>query len=617
VSVGHPPGDGDVPSFTTRVGDVGVEILAPEARFRVRTRGRATWQGRAVGEVEVVSRARGLLNVLHDHEGLGRTGETLLGARAPDGEVLLLTPARFDPAAALRRTVPGDSASAPLVRALRGEAGLLEDVRDYRDHPVLAATALLDEYDWAIVTKVDRDEVFAPVEQVTAVGAGSLALVALAVTTLAAATGRRLTAPLARLTRTATRIAGGDLARRARVRGDDEVSRLADAFNRMTDSLVTKSRQEETARRHLDAVVESASSALLEIDTEGTILWANAEAERLFGHPREALRGQPVEILVPERHREEHAALRDAYTGDPESRSMGRGRDLFALRADGDEVPVEIGLSPIRGEERVTVLASVVDLTERKRSEARLKAYADELERSNRELDEFAYVASHDLKTPLRGIDQLSRWLQEDLGPRLSGESARYLDQLRIRVRRLENLLDDLLQYSRAGRSAGQVAEVDVGELLEAVVELLEPPPERFRVECRGDFPVLMTERAPLEQVFVNLIGNAIKHHDRSEGCVRVECADAGDFVEFCVADDGPGIDPRFHQRIFRMFQTLRPRDEVEGSGIGLALVQRIVESRGGRVRIESEPGRGAAFRFTWPRRIEKEPAQWPEENTT
>lgn len=234
-------------------------------------------------------------------------------------------------------------------------------------------------------------------------------------------------------------------------------------------------------------------------------------------------------------------------------------------------------------------------------SNREIQRYAHELARSNAELEQFAYVASHDLKAPLRAIDNLAQWICEDASAALPEKSRQHLQKLQQRVQRMERLMDDLLQYSRAGRVKGQIQQVDTGRLLEEVGEMLAPPAS-FSIRVAPSMPTVTSDKAPLKQVFMNLIGNAIKHHDRPDGRVEV-CAENDEndeFVAFTVADDGPGIPREFHERIFRMFQTLRPRDQVEGSGIGLAVVKKLVESQGGTITVDSEVGRGTRFRFTW-----------------
>lgn len=226
------------------------------------------------------------------------------------------------------------------------------------------------------------------------------------------------------------------------------------------------------------------------------------------------------------------------------------------------------------------------------------------LERSNRELDQFAYVASHDLKAPLRGIANLSQWIEEDLGEGdLPEETREHLALLRSRVLRMEALIDGLLEYSRVGRQRQAVERVDVGGLLEETVELLAPD-DGAEVILPAELPVLDAERLPLSQVFLNLVSNALKHARRSDPRVEVAAEEQDEgFWRFSVSDNGPGIAPQYQDRIFGIFQTLQARDQVEGTGIGLALVKKIVETQGGRVWVESAEGEGATFHFLWPKK--------------
>jgi len=233
--------------------------------------------------------------------------------------------------------------------------------------------------------------------------------------------------------------------------------------------------------------------------------------------------------------------------------------------------------------------------------EQRVAERTAELQRSNRELDQFAYVASHDLKAPLRAIEHLVNWISEDVGEILPEMSQMHLVKLSGRVRRMEILLNDLLTYSRVGRIKSQNRRVDTGALVQNIIELLTPP-SGFTITMDPTMPILRTAATPLETVLRNLINNAIKHHDQPEGHIHVAASEHADAIEFAVIDDGPGIAPEFHTRIFELFQTLKPRDQVEGSGMGLAIVQKTITNRGGAIWVESGPGRGTTFRFTWPK---------------
>jgi signal transduction histidine kinase len=273
---------------------------------------------------------------------------------------------------------------------------------------------------------------------------------------------------------------------------------------------------------------------------------------------------------------------------------MGMGRDLTARRKDGTEFPVEIGLNPVPGEEGGLVLAAVTDITRRKAMEL-------ELQQANANLEEFSYAASHDLKSPLRGIADLIEWIAEDLGDRVTPEVARNFQRVGDRIRRLEQIIDDLLIYARAGAASTDVSPVEPRVLIEGVLEI-QPAPPGFQISVRVNSEPFVTTKTPLEAVLRNLIGNAVKHHDRQAGNVEIRVEDVGRYCVFTVSDDGPGIPVAAQERVFRMFQTLSPTARA-GSGMGLALSKRLVESHGGRIALESADGvRGTSLRVWWPR---------------
>jgi signal transduction histidine kinase len=245
---------------------------------------------------------------------------------------------------------------------------------------------------------------------------------------------------------------------------------------------------------------------------------------------------------------------------------------------------------------------------QRRRSEEALRRRAEELsrlaaalERSNQELDAFAYAASHDLRAPLRGIANLAQWIEEDLEDTIKDETREMLQLMRGRMHRMEALIEGILQYSRAGRMHSAPEMVRLERLLHEIVELLAPP-DAASIEIPADLPAFTTERLPLQQIFMNLIGNAIKYGGGDAAVVTIGWREAGRFYEFSVSDRGPGIPEEFQDRIWGIFQTLEPRDRVEAAGVGLALVKKLVEAQGGRVWVESKVGEGSTFRFLWPR---------------
>jgi PAS domain S-box-containing protein len=366
-------------------------------------------------------------------------------------------------------------------------------------------------------------------------------------------------------------------------------------------------------------LVESAPNAIVMINRAGGIALVNARAEEWFGYTREEMVGKPVEMLLPERFRSQHAGHRTGFFTKPTmvgptERAMGLGRDLFALRKDGSEFPIEVGLNPIQTDEGTMVLSAIVDVTKRKQMEENIREFnrilesqvqerTAQLRDANRELEEFAYAASHDLKAPLRVIDNCSKWIEEDLEEHLTDDTRENINLMRGRVKRMNKLLDDLLEYARIGRAAdARYAETISGEtMMKDVLELLAPP-RAFRVNVSPNFARIQVNAMPLEQILANLIGNAVKHHDKDHGCIDITVEERGGLYVFAVKDDGPGIPARFHDQIFKMFQTLRPRDQVEGSGMGLAMVRKHVMLFGGTLDLESREGHGSTFRFTWPK---------------
>lgn len=346
--------------------------------------------------------------------------------------------------------------------------------------------------------------------------------------------------------------------------------------------------------RMFQRIVEAAPCAMLMVDASGRIALVNPQAESMFGYARAEMVGNSLEMLLPERLRAVHAAHRGDFARNPAIRQMGVDRDLTARRKDGSEFPVEIGLNPVPAEDGSLVLAAITDITRR-------NAMQLELRQANANLEEFTYAASHDLKSPLRGIADLITWITEDLGDKAGPEVERNLGRVSDRIQRLGRVIDDLLAYAHSGKASEEVELVDLEQLINGVIEIL-PRPEGFRIDVQVEAKPFVAARVPLETVLRNLVGNAIKHHDLAVGNITVRARERGAYCEISVADDGPGIPPAAQERVFRMFQTLAAGSR-DRSGIGLALTKRLVEVHGGRITLESAHGaRGTTFRVRWPR---------------
>ena len=348
--------------------------------------------------------------------------------------------------------------------------------------------------------------------------------------------------------------------------------------------------------------VETVPTGILLSDMAGRIEYANEGLHQMFGYQPGELVGKEVEALMPARFRKSHLGQREAFFEASVAHKMGAGGELAALSKDGKEFPIETQLTPVQTQDGPRALATVVDFSRRKRL-ATTEKLLKELRASNKALDEFAYVASHDLRTPLDGIKTLAGWIGDDCEGILPDASKGHLKQLRRRIDRMNQLLNDLMEYSRVGRGHNEIQSVDVGAMLDSITHLLGPPPG-FHVVPLGEMPVFPTHRTPLENVLRNLVDNAIKHHSGEGGVVKVSCRDDGEVYAFKVEDDGPGIPEEYQQRVFNMFETLKPCDEVEGSGIGLPLVKKIVGLYEGEVFYETSSTGGAIFRFTWPKEI-------------
>jgi PAS domain S-box-containing protein len=387
-----------------------------------------------------------------------------------------------------------------------------------------------------------------------------------------------------------------------------------------------------TERKQLEerfrATVESAPTAMVMIDAAGSIVLVNAETEKLFGYQRQELLGQSVEVLVPARFRPQHPQLRQHFFTSPEARRMGAGRELFGLRKDGTEFPVEIGLNPIETAEGVFVLSAIVDITERKRLTVALREAKEQLEerveqrtaqlahrtqeleraiealeRSNLELRRFAYVASHDLQTPLRSISGFVQLLHAKYAGQLDEQADDWIRRTVQAIQQMQLLIQDLVAYSSVDSRTRPFQPVSFREVFKEVVARLEASIRDLGAEVTCDeLPTIVGDRLQFGQLLENLIGNALKYHGDPPPRIHVSAQRREKEWVFSVRDNGLGIDPKYHEQIFEIFRRLHDRQEYPGTGIGLALARRVVHRHGGQIWLESEPGHGSTFYFTLPR---------------
>jgi PAS domain S-box-containing protein len=352
------------------------------------------------------------------------------------------------------------------------------------------------------------------------------------------------------------------------------------------------------------AAVEAAPTAIVMVDAAGRIVLANPQAQRMFGYTDRELLGTGVEQLLPERDRALHAILRAGFNAKPETRSMGAGRDLFGRRKDGRELPIEIGLGPVTTAEGPCTLAVITDLTARKAAERRLHLSNEALQRSNQELQQFAYIASHDLQTPLRAIGGFVHLLAEEYRGRFDAQADDWIQRTLSATERMQTLIQDVLAYSRIDSRALAFKPTDLATVVKAATDNLEASMREAGAEVVAEgLPTVLGDASQLTQLMQNLIGNATLY--RSEAPLRISIAAerVADGWQVSVSDNGIGIAPENHARIFEMFQRLHGPQNYPGTGIGLAICRRVVTRHGGRIWVESTPGAGATFRFTLPTR--------------
>ncbi|PSB53825.1 histidine kinase [filamentous cyanobacterium Phorm 6] len=398
----------------------------------------------------------------------------------------------------------------------------------------------------------------------------------------------------------------------------DQPLAILEISNDISDRKCSEIALAESAQRFRDTF-EQAAVGMAQSSVDGKLLLVNQKLCEILGYShQELIEKKFQEITFPEDLGNELELLSQLLAGEIENYCV----EKRYIRKDGECVWSNLTVSLLRKQNGTQFLMGVVeDIRERKQAEESLRLRAQELtwmanslaktsnvlRKRNQELDQFAYVVSHDLKAPLRAIANLSSWIEEDLSDAMTEDTVHQMNLLRGRVHRMEGLIEGLLQYSRVGRIQVASETVKVENLLAEIIDSLAPP-SGFEVKVEAGMPTFVTEKLPLQQVFANLISNAIKHNRSESGYVNISVKELETFYEFAVADDGPGIAPQYHDKVFVIFQTLEARDKVENTGIGLSLVKKIVEAQGGSISLESAEGEGATFRFTWPKQpISKE----------
>jgi PAS domain S-box-containing protein len=361
--------------------------------------------------------------------------------------------------------------------------------------------------------------------------------------------------------------------------------------------------QLEAANQRIRLILETTQEAFIAMDAKGSITDWNKEAEAIFGWPREEILTQPLyEIIIPPQYREAHRRGLQHFLATGEGPVLNQRLELDALGRDGNEFPVELTITPVREGDSYIFNAFLHDITERKQAEQTIKARTAQLEAANKDLERFAYLASHDLQEPLRMISSFAELLSERYTNRLDADAGEFIGYMVDSANRMRELISGLLAFSRL-QTQGQPLETIAAEeaFHRAIANLQVAIKESRALVTHDPLPQVLGDTTQLMQVFQNLIGNAIKFCTQDVPRVHVSAHESGKEWLISVKDNGIGIAPQFHRRIFEIFQRLHGRAEYSGTGLGLALCQRIIERHGGRIWVESELGQGSTFHLTLP----------------
>lgn len=354
----------------------------------------------------------------------------------------------------------------------------------------------------------------------------------------------------------------------------------------------------ENSEKRFRSMVQNSSDITSILDQNGIFQYESASFYKMFGYSAEEIIGKSVQEFV---HPEDFENVMQAFG---QLVSLGDHPPIvfrFKNKNDSFTYLEAIGSNQLDEPSINGIVVNSRDVTERLQQENRMREYSDTLEKINKELDQFAYIVSHDLKAPLRAINNLSIWIEEDLEGKMEADTSKNFEMLRGRIHRMESLINGILQYSRAGRVKSENIPIDLNAFVKDIIQNLSPP-ENFQILIDDNLPVIHSEKIALDQVFSNFISNAIKYNSSPEPIIKVSYEDLGAMYKFGVTDNGPGIAPEFFEKIFVIFQTLQARDVIESTGVGLAIVKKIVEEKGGQVWLESEINKGTTFYFTLPK---------------
>lgn len=571
--------------------------------------------GRKIGVIVLELSGDELLAIAATDKGLGETGETLLAVRAPDGSARYLTPGRFASlGSSLMSAIPSDT-DAPIYAALDQREAVFTNEIDYRGQHVLAVTRFVETANLGIEVKADRAEAFAPARQLGLLTGLNMLVALILVVFVSLALTKTILRPVEDLTKSAHVIESGNYDHRVEVRGTDEISDLADAFNLMAQQLTVanrtleekvkrRTRQLQTTKERFELAVQGSAAGIWDWDLSKKEVYFSDRFKELLGF-------RPLDFestfdawekrIHPDDRQEFVADLRRHLDGDHDAEASGNGERLFDrdcrlqlrdgsfrwFHARGTAFRVGDKGKPTR------MSGSINDIHER-------REYEQKLEHSVRELEQFAYVASHDLREPLRMVASYVKLLERRYAGQLDDDARTFIHYAVDGANRMQTLIEDLLDYSRVGAGPAELEPIHAEQALaDATQNLQEAIKESAAKITHDPLPIVSADQTQLTRVFQNLLANAIKFRADKTPEIHISVAPEHGQWKFSVKDNGIGIKEDYQARIFKIFKRLHSRDDYEGTGIGLAVVQKIVQRHGGQIWIKSAEGEGATFYFT------------------
>ncbi len=482
--------------------------------------------------------------------------------------------------------------------------------KGYRDYKPLG---------WVLAIEYETEEIFAPVAELKNI----MLIVSLTITMVAVLIGlsvsRTISKPIKKLRNAAVELSKGKFDATIEIKSEDEIGELANSFSRMTwhlkkmvDNLngevAERKRAEETLRgseNKYRTLLKNIPQKIFYKDLNSVYVLCNESYAKDLGIEPVQIRGATDYSFYPK-------DLADKYVAD-DKRIIQSGKSEVMEEKyvkDGQGYVVQTCKSPVKDERGnvIGVFGIFWDITESKKAEYAMEKLNKDLEltiqslnRSNKELQEFAYIAAHDLKAPLRAVGTLADWLSTDYSDKFDEQGKEKVELLVGRAKRIDRLIDSILKYSEVGNIGQKKQKVDLNLLLSKIIYKIKPP-DNIEITIENKLPTIMCDKKRIVQVFHNLLSNAVRYMDKPKGQIKVGCSEENGFWKFSVSDNGHGIEQKYFEKIFKIFQTLSTRDEVEAVGIGLSLAKKIVELYGGRIWVHSEPGQGSTFYFTLPK---------------